>query len=76
MPFHRILRNSLLDKTKNAMTKLERELSMKVFWGLAVFLHIPIQIVKGKTESYLHVTLGAIIEETCGGGDVKLVTKN
>lgn len=42
----------------------------------AVSLHIPIQIVKGKTENYLHVTLGAIIGETCGGGDVKLVTKN
>lgn len=43
----------------------------------AVSLHIPIHIVKGKkTESYLHIILGAIIGETCGGGDVKLVAKN
>ena len=38
----------------------------------AVSLHIPIYIVKKRSRNYLHVTLGAFIEESCGGGEVRL----
>ena len=41
----------------------------------AVSLYIPIQIVKENPESYLHIILGAIIGESCGGGEVKLITR-
>lgn len=42
----------------------------------AVSLYTPIQIVKEKDDEYLRITLGAIIGESCGGGEVKLIKKS
>jgi len=41
----------------------------------AVSLHIPIRVVKKRNGNYLQITLGAVIGESCGGGEVKLIAK-
>lgn len=41
----------------------------------AVTLYVPISLGRSRIDKFLHITLGAVIGETCGGGDVKLVDK-
>ena len=41
----------------------------------AVTLYVPLNLSNRRSDKYLHVILGAIIGETCGGGDVRTVEK-
>ena len=49
--------------------------NLVVSYPNAVTLYVPISLVKSGSDKYLQITLGAIIGETCGGGDVELVDK-
>jgi hypothetical protein len=39
----------------------------------AVSLYIPLRIIKQGSKNYLHILLGSLFNEPCGGGKVKLV---
>lgn len=41
----------------------------------AVSLYIPIKVGKGKKDEQLHILLGGLIGESCGGGDVKKINQ-
>ncbi|MBK7510695.1 MAG: carboxypeptidase regulatory-like domain-containing protein [Chloracidobacterium sp.] len=50
--------------------------NLVVSYPNAVTLYVPISLSKSGNDKYLHITLGAIIGETCGGGDVELVDES
>ncbi|MBX3282038.1 MAG: hypothetical protein KF756_06125 [Acidobacteria bacterium] len=41
----------------------------------AISLYIPIRVVKSEPDGYLQVTLGGVVGDICGGGEVKVIKK-